>query len=91
MLFADDIVGVDETRHGVNVKLEICWDALEYKGFRLSWTKIEYMKCKFSKSRNRDEGVVRIDSQEIPKSKTFQYLGSIIYKDGVIESMWIVG
>jgi hypothetical protein len=70
MFFADDIVLVDETRHGVNVKLEIWRDALESKGFQLSRTKTEYMECKFSKSRNRDEGVVRFDGQEIPKSKS---------------------
>lgn len=34
------------------------------------------MKCKFSKSRNKDEQVVRFDSQEIPKSESFQYLES---------------
>ena len=87
MLFADDMVYMDKIKRKINVKLEIWRDTLRSKGFPLNKTKIEYMKCKFSKSRNRDEGVVRIDSQEIPKSKTFQYLGSIIYKDGVIESM----
>ena len=29
------------------------------------------------KSRNKDEGVVRLDGQEIPSSESFQYLGSI--------------
>ena len=41
MLFADDIVLEDETRHEVNVKLEIWRNTLESKGFRLSRTKIE--------------------------------------------------
>jgi hypothetical protein len=43
------------------------------------------MKRKFSRSRNRDEGVVRLDGQGIPKGKTFQYLGIIIHKDGEID------
>ena len=30
------------------------------------------MKCKFSKIRNRDEGTVTLDSQEILKSEIFQ-------------------
>ena len=30
MLFADDIVLMDEIRHGVNVKLEIWWNALGF-------------------------------------------------------------
>ena len=43
MLFADDIVLVDETREGVNTKLEIWRKALEFKGFRISRTKTECM------------------------------------------------
>ena len=53
MLFADDIVLVNETRCGIKVKLEMQWDALDSKGFWLGRTKIEYIKCKFSKSRQR--------------------------------------
>ncbi len=45
MLFAYDIVLVDETRHGINVKLEIWRDSLES---RLSRIKTKYMECKFS-------------------------------------------
>ncbi len=58
MLFANDIVLVDETRHEVDVKLETWRNTLESKGFY---------------------------GQEIPKSKSFRYLGSIIHKDGEIE------
>ena len=36
-------------------------------------------------SRNRIEGVVRLDGQDIVKSKSFRYLESLIYKDGEIE------
>ncbi|XP_019259818.1 PREDICTED: uncharacterized protein LOC109237879 [Nicotiana attenuata] len=36
MLFADDIVLIDETRGGVNKRLEIWRHALESKGFKLS-------------------------------------------------------
>ncbi|KAJ7957409.1 Retrovirus-related Pol polyprotein LINE-1 [Quillaja saponaria] len=39
MLFADDIVLVDETREGLNSKLEMWRNALESKGLRLSRTK----------------------------------------------------
>ena len=54
MLFADDIVLVDEIRAGVNAKLELWRQTLELIssiGFRLSRTKIEYIECKFSKER----------------------------------------
>ena len=36
------------------------------------------MECKFSESRNKDEGFVKLDCQEIPKSESFRYLGSVI-------------
>ena len=49
MLFADDIILVDERRAGVNAKLELWRQTLESRGFRLSRTKTEYMECKFSK------------------------------------------
>jgi hypothetical protein len=48
MLFADDVVLVDETRVGINRKLELWKDALESKGFRISRTKTEYRMCDFS-------------------------------------------
>ena len=48
MLFVDDVVLIDETRGGVNDKLEIWRQTLESKGFRLSRTKMEYLECNFS-------------------------------------------
>ncbi|CAL5358782.1 unnamed protein product [Camellia sinensis] len=78
MLFADDIVLVDETREGVNTKLEIWRKVLESKGFWISRTKTEYMECKFSNSNNENRGEVKIENQELPKSEQFRYLGSII-------------
>jgi hypothetical protein len=48
MLFADDVVLVDESRTGVDQKLEMWRRTLEVKGFRLSRSKTEYMKCDFS-------------------------------------------
>jgi hypothetical protein len=44
MLFADDVVLFDESRAGVNRKLELWWQILESKGFRVSRTKTEYMR-----------------------------------------------
>ena len=80
MLFADDVVLIDETREGVNAKLELWRGVLESKGFRISRTKTEYMECKFSQNRSRNEGVVKIDNQDIPQSDQFRYLGSIMHK-----------
>jgi hypothetical protein len=84
MMFADDIVLVDETARGVNTKLEIWREALESKGFRISRSKTEYMVCKFSGTSSALEERVMIQDQEIPKSDHFRYLGSIISSDGEI-------
>ncbi|XP_070054004.1 uncharacterized protein [Nicotiana tomentosiformis] len=42
MLFADDIVLIDEIRAGVNERLEVLRQVLESKGFKLSRMKTEY-------------------------------------------------
>jgi hypothetical protein len=84
MLFADDVVLVDETRAGVNGKLELWKDALESKGFRISRTEAEYMMCDFSMTGHED-GVVSLDGQVVAKKKTFRYLGSMLQKDGDID------
>jgi hypothetical protein len=48
MLFANDVVLVDESRTGVDQKLELWRRTLEAKSFRFSRSKTEYMKCDFS-------------------------------------------
>ena len=64
MLFADDIILVNETRARVNAKLELWRQTLESRDFRLSRAKTEYMDCKFSKQGIRDYNIVRLDSDE---------------------------
>ena len=86
MLFADDIVLVDETRAGINAKLELWRQTLKSRGFRLNRAKTEYIECKFSKQEIRDYIIVRLDEQKISMSNHFKYLGSIIQKDGEIDS-----
>ena len=86
MLFADNIVLIDETRAGVNAKLELWRQTLESRGFKLSRTKTECMECTFSKQRIRDYSIMTLDDQEIPMSNHFKYLGSIIQKDGEVMS-----
>ena len=60
MLFADNVVLVHESRPGVNRKLELWRRTLESKGFKLSRTKTEYMRCNFSATRHED-GDVSLD------------------------------
>ena len=66
MLFADDVVLVDESQAGVNRKQELWRQTLECKGFRLSRTKTEYMRCDFG-GVVQEEGDVSLEGQVVPK------------------------
>jgi len=84
MLFADDVVLIDESRIGVERKLE-CWrNTLETKGFKLSRSKTEYMKCCFSTVSTSEEEIM-LDEQVVRGKDMFRYLGSILQKDGEID------
>ena len=84
MLFADDVVLVDENRVGVNRKLELWRRTLESKGFRLSRTKTKYIMCDFSATKH-ECGDVSLDGQVVAQKDTFQYLGSMLQKNGDID------
>ena len=77
ILFEDDIVSMDESRDGINVKLERWRKTLESKGFKIC-TKTKYVDCNFSGDVQRAETIVRVEVQEIPQRDSFQYLGSLI-------------
>ncbi|KAL6575803.1 hypothetical protein OROHE_000784 [Orobanche hederae] len=82
MMFADDIVLIDETKVGVQQKLELWRDTLEARGFRLSRSKTEYMECRFSDNSDREAEMITFDGKVVHGSTFFRYLGSIIQKDG---------
>jgi hypothetical protein len=84
MLFVDDVILVDESRTGVEQKLELWRRTLEAKDFRLSRYKTEYMKCDFSATTHEEEDG-RLDGQVVLKKDTFCYLGSMLQKDGDID------
>ncbi|XP_047250118.1 uncharacterized protein LOC124885900 [Capsicum annuum] len=69
MLFAADIIRIDETLGGINDKLELWRQTLKFKEFRLSRTKTEYFECKFSDLSHEASVVVKLDSQVIQKRK----------------------
>ena len=73
MIFADDVVLIDESRIRVDRKLELWRQILELKGFRLSRTKTEYMRCEFSGVRSEDKDVTLV-GQVVPRRDTFRYL-----------------
>ena len=70
MLFADDIVHIDETRVGLNDKLEKWRNTLELKDFRLSRFKTKYLKCEFSGAEG-DGGEVTLGGEAVPKVNKF--------------------
>ncbi|PHT44835.1 hypothetical protein CQW23_13993 [Capsicum baccatum] len=77
-----------ETISGLGEELIIIWrfgDALESKGFRLSRTKTEYLKCKFNDLSHEADVVVTLDSLAIQKKESFKYLGSMIQENGEID------
>jgi hypothetical protein len=84
MLFTDDVVLVDESRTDVDQMLELWRRTLEAKVFRLSRSKMKYIKCDFSATR-QEEGDVRLDGQVVPKKDTFHYLGSMLQKNRDID------
>jgi hypothetical protein len=84
MLFADDVVLVDESRTVVDQKLELWRRTLEAKDFRLSRSIIEYIKCDFNAT-TQEEGDVRLEDQVVPKKDIFRYLGSMLQKNGDID------
>ena len=77
ILFACYIVLIDETRQGVNDKLELWRHTLESRGFRVSRSKTEYLHYCFSR---RVDAVreITLDRRSIPKIDKYKYLGSII-------------
>lgn len=80
ILFAYDVVLVNETIEDVNIKLELWRNTLESKDFKLNAQKIKYIKCKFNKNRSINNVIVRYKDQVIPKKYQFIYLRPIVQK-----------
>ena len=69
----------------MNRKLELWRQTLESKGFRLSRTKIEYMRCNFV-GVVQEEGDVSLEGQLVTKKDTFRYLESMLQRDEDIDA-----
>jgi len=85
MLFADDIVLINESRDGLNSKLKKLRHTLESRGFRLSRSKAEYLRCGFSAGKGGG-GEVTMKGVVIPRVEKFNYLGFIIEERGDIDA-----
>jgi glucose/arabinose dehydrogenase len=81
MLFADDIVLVDESKEGVEEKLENWRQVVEDGGLRISRTKTEYMW--FGGEGNT--GDVKLLDQRLTKTGEFKYLGSYVTEKGELD------
>jgi hypothetical protein len=84
MLIVVDVVLIDESRIGVDQKLELWRQTLESKCLKLSRTKTEYMRCQFSGGNSDDENV-SLDGRVVPMNDTFRYLRSMLQSDGGID------
>ena len=67
------------------LKLELWRQTLESKGFRVSRTKTEYMRCDFGNA-THEEGDVSFEGQVVPRKDIFRYLGSMLQKDGDVDA-----
>lgn len=80
MLFADDIILINETSEGLGLKLYRWREALVSKDFKITCSKTEYLVFNNGpKSQGRGNSIV-IEGVEVPKCEAFRYLGSIIQK-----------
>jgi hypothetical protein len=66
--FANDVVLFAESQIGENKKLDLWQETLEFKGFQLSKTKIEYMRYHFSTTTHEGEDV-NLEGQVVHKKK----------------------
>ena len=74
MLFANNIILINENREGVHTPLERWRETLVAKGFRLSRSKIEYVHCQFSAGECGVADGVTIGGTVIPRIERFKYL-----------------
>jgi len=76
-VISNDIVHIDETRGGLNKKLERWMYSLESRGFRLSRSKTKNLRCGFS-GLEKDGGEVTMSGVVVPSVEKFKYLGLIV-------------
>ncbi|XP_071725276.1 uncharacterized protein [Rutidosis leptorrhynchoides] len=80
-----DVILIDESREGVNEKLELWRETLELKGFKLSRSKTEYMHCNFSGEGRSQTSTIQLGGVDVPRCDRFRYLGSILQEDGEVD------
>ena len=78
MMYADDVVLLNETKEEAERELERWRDALEKRGLRVSRSKTEYLCI----GPEVNGPAISMGEDEIPEVKEFKYLGSTVQQDG---------
>lgn len=69
----------------INTRLELCSEAIESKGSKLTRIKTEYMECKFNDKRQRNKELGTIIGEKVAQRDRFRLLGSLLHDNGEIE------
>ena len=78
MMFADDVVLIQEQKELLETEIENWRDALETRGLKVSRSKTEYV-CFNKKS---EQEPPKLQDNVLKESEEFKYVGSTIHKDG---------
>jgi hypothetical protein len=89
MLFVDDVVLVDGSRTEVDQKLKLWRRTLEAKCFRLSRSKMEYMKCDFSAT-TQEEGMLDSMVRWYPRKTPFATYDRCSKRMGISMKMLVI-
>ena len=81
MMYADDVVLLNETQEEAEKELNNWQKALEKRGLRVSRTKTEYLCVGEPATRP----AIKMHTDDIPETDVFKYLGSTIQQDGWCE------
>jgi hypothetical protein len=77
-------IGHSDASEGVNRNMELWRQTLESKGFRITRTKTEYMRCDFGTTIS-DDGDASLGGRVVPNKDIFNYFGSMLQRDGDID------
>lgn len=83
-VYADDVVIISEYVNNLQQILEKWREALETSGLRISREKTEYMHCNFSGVNSGH--TTCLQNTQLKEVDHFKYLGSVISKDGSIDT-----
>ena len=78
MMYADDVVLLNDTKEDAEKELESWREALERRGLRVSRSKTEYLCI----GKQTEKAPIKIGSENLPEVEQFKYLGSTLEVGG---------